>query len=113
MCKKVLLKTLICSACLCNVGMLALAADVSSHTETTGISKTSWMDRTDIGVGLQMSQTDTYHDYKEALNPGHLGTPIVDHSDHTSKNDTRAHYFIETLQPIKHYDGHSKSVLFW
>lgn len=55
MCKKVLLKTLICSACLCNVGMLALAADVSSHTETTGISKTSWMDRTDIGVGLQMS----------------------------------------------------------
>lgn len=93
--------------------MLALAADVRAHTENTGISETSWMDRTDIGVGVQMSQTDTYHDYKEALNPGHLGTPVVTHSNHTSKHDTRAHYFVETLQPIKHYDGHSKSVLFW
>lgn len=113
MSKKILLKTLICSACLCNIGMLALAADVRAHTENRGISETSWMDRTDIGVGIQMSQTETYHDYKEALNPGHLGTPVVNHSNHTSKHDTRAHYFVETLQPIKHYDGHSKSVLFW
>lgn len=50
---KLLLKALVCSAFICSVSMGTMAADVSTDVKAGDTDRSSWMDRTDIGIGLQ------------------------------------------------------------
>ena len=103
-----IVRSLVCTALACSFATCALAADKDNGEKV----QSSWMDRTDIGIGVQGSQKDDYRDYKTAVNPRHIGTPVVFHSEHSDKQKIKAQYFIETIQPIKKYDDKSKSLLF-
>ena len=109
---KLLLQALVCSAFLCSVSVGTVAAAVSAGVKAGDTEQSSWMDRTDIGIGVQGSQKDDYRDYKTAVNPRHLSTPVLFHSEHSVKQKIKAQYFIETIQPVKRYDDKSKSLLF-
>lgn len=77
---KLILKALVCSAFMCSLSVGTMAADVSTDVKAGDTEQSSWMDRTDIGIGLQGTQKDVYRDYKTAVNPRHLSTPVIYHS---------------------------------
>ena len=109
---KLILKALVCSAFMCSLSVGTMAAEVSTDVKAGDTEQSSWMDRTDIGIGVKGSQKDDYRDYKTAVNPRHITTPAVYHSEHSAKQKIKAQYFIETIQLVKRYDDKSKSVLF-
>ena len=79
--KRVIIKSLVCTALTCSFATYAFAAD-KDNGETV---QSSWMDRTDIGIGVKGSQKDDYRDYKTAVNPRHITTPAVYPSEHSTK----------------------------
>ena len=107
--KKVIIKSLVCTALTCSFATCALAADKDNGEKV----QSSWMDRTDIGIGFKGSQEDSYHDYampNKQMTDNNLSYDTRFHySNHNSKQKMNAKYFIETLQPIKKYD---KSMVF-
>ena len=110
---KLILKALVCSAFMCSLSVGTMAAEVSTDVKAGDTEQSSWMDRTDIGIGVQGSQKDTYHNYKTAVTPYSISTAVVYHSEHDSKQELRdAQYFIETIQPIKRYGKNADSILF-
>ena len=87
------------------VGAVDMAPQVTDTAKHDAV-KSNWMDRTDIAVGVQTGG-------QSKLDKGHFLTDDLDtiynkQSDYG--NLTKA--YIETLQPISHYDENSKSVLF-
>ena len=73
--------------------------------------RSSWMDRTDVVIGVGMktseeSRSHQYHNFKPWENH-----PIVGTSD-KSKSTELNKLYIETLQPVTHYDENAKSVIF-
>ena len=60
---KLILKALDCSAFMCSLSVGTLAADVSTDVKAGDTEQSSWMDRTDIGIGFKGTQEDSYHDY--------------------------------------------------
>lgn len=107
--KKVIIKSLVCTALTCSFATYAFAAD-KDNGETV---QSSWMDRTDIGIGVQGTQKDFYHDYampNKQMTDNNLSYDSRFHyRNHNSKQKMNEKYFIETLQPIKRYD---KSMVF-
>ena len=107
--KKVIIKSLVCTALTCSFATCALAADKDNGEKV----QSSWMDRTDIGIGFKGSQEDSYHDYampNKQMTDNNLSYDTRFHyRNHNSKQKMNAKYFIETLQPIKKYD---KSMVF-
>ena len=107
--KKVIIKSLVCTVLTCSFATCALAADKDNGEKV----QSSWMDRTDIGIGFKGSQEDSYHDYampNKQMTDNNLSYDTRFHySNHNSKQKMNAKYFIETLQPIKKYD---KSMVF-
>ena len=107
--KKVIIKSLVCTALTCSFATCALAADKDNGEKV----QSSWMDRTDIGIGFKGSQEDSYHDYampNKQMTDNNLSYDTRFHyHNHNSKQKMNAKYFIETLQPIKKYD---KSMVF-
>ena len=107
--KKLIIKSLVCTALTCSFATCALAADKDNGEKV----QSSWMDRTDIGIGFKGSQEDSYHDYampNKQMTDNNLSYDTRFHySNHNSKQKMNAKYFIETLQPIKKYD---KSMVF-
>ena len=107
--KKVIIKSLVCTVLTCSFARCALAADKDNGEKV----QSSWMDRTDIGIGFKGSQEDSYHDYampNKQMTDNNLSYDTRFHySNHNSKQKMNAKYFIETLQPIKKYD---KSMVF-
>lgn len=107
--KKVIIKSLVCTALTCSLATCALAADKDNGEK----NQSSWMDRTDIGIGVQGTQKDSYHDYampNKQMTDNNLSYDTRFHYlNHNSKQKMNAKYFIETLQPIKKYD---KSMVF-
>lgn len=107
--KKVIIKSLVCTALTCSLATCALAADKDTGENV----QSSWMDRTDIGIGFKGSQEDSYHDYampNKQMTDNNLSYDTRFHyRNHNSKQKMNAKYFIETLQPIKKYD---KSMVF-
>ena len=73
--------------------------------------RSSWMDRTDIvvGVGMKNSEESSSHHFHN-FTPWE-NHPIVGTSD-KSKSTELNKLYIETLQPITHYDENAKSVVF-
>ena len=107
--KKVIIKSLVCTALTCSFATCALAADKDNGENV----QSSWMDRTDIGIGFKGAQEDSYHDYampNKQMTDNNLSYDTRFHyRNHNSKQKMNAKYFIETLQPIKKYD---KSMVF-
>ena len=100
---------MVLGAIVCSTSAVVGAADVApqvSDTEKHDAVKSNWMDRTDIAVGVQTGG-------QSKLDKGHFLTDDLD-TIYNKKSDygnlTKA--YIETLQPISHYDENSKSVLF-
>lgn len=102
---KLILKALVCSAFMCSLSVGTMAADVSMDVKAGDTEQSSWMDRTDIGIGVQGSQKDSYHDYampNKQMTDNNLSYDTRFHyHNHNSKQKMNAKYFIETLQPIK------------
>ena len=102
---KLILKALVCSAFMCSLSVGTMAANVSTDVKAGDTEQSSWMDRTDIGIGLQGSQKDSYHDYampNKQMTDNNLDYDTRFHyHNHNSKQKMNAKYFIETLQPIK------------
>ena len=71
----------------------------------------NWMDRTDIVVGVGMKDSKETHTQHHAVG----SPPRTDLHTVTSKNSKSTEInklYIETLQPITHYDENAKSVVF-
>jgi len=71
----------------------------------------NWMDRTDVVVGVGMKDSKETHTQHHAVG----SPPRTDLHTVTSKNSKSTEInklYIETLQPITHYDENAKSVVF-
>ena len=110
--KRVIIKSLVCTALTCSFATCALAADKDNGENV----QSSWMDRTDIGIGFKGTQKDSYHDYampNKQMTDNNLSYDSRFHyRNHNSKQKVNTQYFIETLQPIKQYGKDSKSMVF-
>ena len=96
-------------AIVCSTSAVVGAVDVAPQVSDTAkheAVQSNWMDRTDIAVGVQTGG-------QSKLDKGHFLT-----DDQNSIYNKQSDYgnltkaYIETLQPISHYDENSKSVLF-
>ena len=107
--KRGIIRSLVCTTLACSFATCALAADKDNGENV----QSSWMDRTDIGVAVQSTQKDNYHEYKINPTPYRNTDSAITRSEHSSTQEMKkAQYFIETIQPIKYYGEHAKSVLF-
>ena len=117
--RNIIIKALVLGAIGCAFSATGFAADVQnghgqgiadSTTEVSGAKhdavKSNWMDRTDIAVGVQSGGASDSHKgmFPSAYNNNFYNTK----SDYG--NITKV--YVETLQPITHYDENSKSVVF-
>ena len=124
MSKTLMIKAMVLGAVACAVSATGFAANVEnghgqgvavSTTEVNGAKheavRSSWMDRTDIvvGVGMKNSEESSSHHFHN-FTPWE-NHPIVGTSD-KSKSTELNKLYIETLQPITHYDENAKSVVF-
>ena len=106
---KLVLTSMVLGAIVCSTSAVVGAVDVAPQVSDTAkhdAVQSNWMDRTDIAVGVQTGG-------QSKLDKGHFLTDDLD-TIYNKKSDygnlTKA--YIETLQPISHYDENSKSVLF-
>lgn len=124
MSKTLMIKAMVLGAVACAFSAAGFAADVQNgHGQGIAYSTTevneakhdavrsSWMDRTDIvvGVGMKNSEESSSHHFHN-FTPWE-NHPIVGTSD-KSKSTELNKLYIETLQPITHYDENAKSVVF-
>ena len=124
MSKTLMIKAMVLGAVACAFSATGFAADVQNgHGQgiadsTTEVNeakheavRSSWMDRTDIvvGVGMKNSEESSSHHFHN-FTPWE-NHPIVGTSD-KSKSTELNKLYIETLQPITHYDENAKSVVF-
>ena len=126
MSKTLMIKAMVLGAVACAFSATGFAADVQnghgqgiadSTTEVNGAKheavRSSWMDRTDIVVGVGMKDSKEMHSQHH-----YVGESSMRHDDLntvTSKNSKSTEInklYIETLQPITHYDENAKSVVF-
>ena len=100
---------MVLGAMACSTSAVVGAANVVPQVNDTAkhdAVQSNWMDRTDIAVGVQTGG-------QSKLDKGHFLT-----DDQNSIYNKQSDYgnltkaYIETLQPISHYDENSKSVLF-
>ena len=116
---KLVFRAMVLGAIACAFSATGFAADVQnghgqgiadSTTEVSGAKheavRSNWLDRTDIAVGVQSGGASDSH--KEMFPSDYNNNFYNTKSDYG--NITKA--YIETLQPITHYDENSKSVVF-
>lgn len=106
---KLVLTSMVLGAIACSTSAVVGAVDMAPQVTDTAkhdAVQSNWMDRTDIAVGVQTGG-------QSKLDKGHFLT-----DDQNSIYNKQSDYgnltkaYIETLQPISHYDQNSKSVLF-
>ena len=119
MISKLVFRTMVLGAVACAFSATGFAANVQyghgqgvadSTTEVNGAKheavRSSWLDRTDIAVGVQTGGSSDSH---KGMFPSDYNNNFYNtKSDYG--NITKA--YVETLQPITHYDENSKSVVF-
>ena len=121
---KLLLKAMVLGTMTFSIYTIGMAAEVqdvngldsaqqtiASDAARKEAVRSSWMDRTDVVIGVGMknseeSRSHQYHNFKPWENH-----PIVGTSD-KSKSTELNKLYIETLQPVTHYDENAKSVVF-
>lgn len=121
-----MIKAMALGAVACAFSATGFAADVQnghgqgiadSITEVNGAKheavRSSWMDRTDVVVGVGMKdskETHTQHHYVGESSNRHDDLHTV--TSKSLKSTEINKLYIETLQPITHYDENAKSVVF-
>ena len=124
MSKTLMIKAMVLGAVACAFSATGFAADVQnghgqgiadSTTEVNAAKheavRSNWMDRTDIVVGVGMKDSKEMHTQHHTV----FTVPRTDLHTVTSKNSKSTEInklYIETLQPITHYDENAKSVVF-
>ena len=121
---KLLLKAMVLGTMAFSISTIGMAAEVQEANGLDSAQQTiasdivrkeavrsSWMDRTDVvvGVGVKHSEGSSSHQYHNFM-PWE-NHPIVGSSD-KSKSTELNKLYIETLQPVTHYDENAKSVIF-
>ena len=124
--RNVFIKALVLGTIGCAFSATGFAADVQnghgqgiadSTTEVNAAKheavRSNWMERTDIVVGIGMKdskETHSQHHYvgESSMRHDDLNTVTLKNSKSTAINKL----YIETLQPITHYDENAKSVVF-
>ena len=123
---KLLLKAMVLGTMTFSIYTMGIAAEVqdvngldsaqqtiASDTARKEAVRSSWMDRTDVVVGVGMKDSKETHSQHH-----YVGESSMRHDDlHTvtskSLKSTEINkLYIETLQPITHYDENAKSVVF-
>lgn len=123
---KLLLKAMVLGTMTFSIYTIGIAAEVqdvngldsaqqtiASDTARKEAVRSSWMDRTDVVVGVGMKDSKETHSQHH-----YVGESSMRHDDlHTvtskSLKSTEINkLYIETLQPITHYDENAKSVVF-
>ena len=126
MSKTLMIKAMVLGAVACVFSATGFAADVQnghgqgiadSTTEVNAAKheavRSNWMDRTDIVVGVGMKdskETHSQHHYVGESSMRHDDLNTV--TSKSSKSTEINKLYIETLQPITHYDENAKSVVF-
>ena len=126
MSKTLMIKAMVLGAVACAFSATGFAADVQnghgqgiadSTTEVNGAKheavRSSWMDRTDVVVGVGMKdskETHSQHHYVGESSNRHDDLNTV--TSKSLKSTEINKLYIETLQPITHYDENAKSVVF-
>ena len=126
MSKTLMIKAMVLGAVACAFSATGFAANVEnghgqgiavSTTEVNGAKheavRSSWMDRTDIVVGVGMKdskETHSQHHYVGESSMRHDDLNTV--TSKSLKSTEINKLYIETLQPITHYDENAKSVVF-
>ena len=126
MSKTLMIKAMVLGAVACAFSATGFAADVQnghgqgvadSTTEVNGAKheavRSSWMDHTDIVVGVGMKdskETHSQHHYVGESSMRHDDLNTV--TSKSLKSTEINKLYIETLQPITHYDENAKSVVF-
>ena len=121
-----MIKAMVLGAVACAFSATGFAADVQnghgqgvadSTTEVNGAKheavRSSWMDRTDVVVGVGMKdskETHSQHHYVGESSNRHDDLNTV--TSKSLKSTEINKLYIETLQPITHYDENAKSVVF-
>ena len=119
--KNVIIKALVLGSIGCAFTITGMAANghgqgiADSTTEVNAAKheavRSNWMDRTDVVVGVGMKDSKETHTQHHAVG----SPPRTDLHTVTSKNSKSTEInklYIETLQPITHYDENAKSVVF-
>ena len=119
--KNVIIKALILGSIGCTFTITGMAANghgqgiADSTTEVNAAKheavRSNWMDRTDVVVGVGMKDSKETHTQHHAVgSPPRTDLHTVTSKD--SKSTEINKLYIETLQPITHYDENAKSVVF-
>ena len=124
--KNVIIKALVLGSIGCAFTITGMAADVDAQDTYSSVNeqqihsqdaarheavRSSWMDRTDVVVGVGMKDSKETHTQHHAVG----SPPRTDLHTVTSKSLKSTEInklYIETLQPITHYDENAKSVVF-
>lgn len=123
---KLLLKAMVLGAMTFSISTIGMAAEVqdvngldsaqqtiASDTARKEAVRSSWMDRTDVVVGVGMKdskETHSQHHYVGESSMRHDDLNTV--TSKSLKSTEINKLYIETLQPITHYDENAKSVVF-
>lgn len=123
---KLLLKAMVLGTMTFSIYTIGIAAEVqdvngldsaqqtiASDTARKEAVRSSWMDRTDVVVGVGMKdskETHSQHHYVGASSMRHDDLHTV--TSKSLKSTEINKLYIETLQPITHYDENAKSVVF-
>ena len=112
--RKLVLTSMMLGVIVCNMSAVVGATDVVQQVSDTAkydAVQSSWMDRTDIvvGIGMKNSEESSSHQYHNFM--PWQNHPMVGTSD-KSKSTELNKLYIETLQPVTHYDENAKSVVF-
>ena len=119
--KNVIIKALVLGSIGCAFTITGMAANghgqgiADSTTEVNEAKheavRSNWMDRTDVVVGVGMKDSKETHTQHHAVgSPPRTDLHTVTSKD--SKSTEINKLYIETLQPITHYDENAKSVVF-
>ncbi len=117
--KQLLVKAMVLGAVACSISATSLAAHVERQDKRVNgqvaarreAVRSHWMDRTDIVVGTGMERTEG------SSSQGYTGrgvpnAPQPSTSSEKSQSMGLDQFYIETLQPITHYDEHAKNLVF-
>ena len=123
---KLLLKAMVLGTMTFSIYTIGIAAEVqdvngldsAQQTIASDVARkeavrSSWMDRTDVVVGVGMKdskETHSQHHYVGESSMRHDDLNTV--TSKSSKSTEINKLYIETLQPITHYDENAKSVVF-
>ena len=120
---KLLLKAMVFGAMAFSISTIGMAAEVqdvngldsaqqtiASDAARKEAVRSSWMDRTDVVVGVGMKdskerESQQFHNFTSMNHP-------ITVTSKRSKSIEMNKLYIETLQPITHYDENAKSVVF-